>query len=98
MPFPKSVTDLLEDVDVVVVGVAHGPARGVLLGLLRRGGVDEAAVAVGPLLVLVVALALQNLERMEIILRNDELWRDFCSQMALSILYSSYMFIIDLFD
>ena len=41
---------LLQDVDVVVVGVAHGPAGGVLLGLLARGRVDEAHVAVGPVL------------------------------------------------
>ena len=51
---------LLEDGDVVVVGVAHGPARGVLLRLLRRGRVDEAAVPVGPLLEGVEALALQE--------------------------------------
>ena len=51
---------LLEDGDVVVVGVAHGPARGVLLRLLRRGRVDEAAVPVRPLLEGVEALALQE--------------------------------------
>ena len=39
---------LLQDVDVVVVGVAHGPAGGVLAGLLAARGVHEAAVAVGP--------------------------------------------------
>ena len=49
---------LLEDVHVVVVGVAHGPARRVLLRLLRRRRVDEAAVAVRPLLEGVEALAL----------------------------------------
>ena len=49
---------LLEDVDVVVVGVAHGPARRVLLRLLRRRRVDEAAVTVGPLLEGVEPIAL----------------------------------------
>jgi hypothetical protein len=44
-----SQTALLQDVDVVVVGVAHGPARGVPLGVLVVGAVDQAAVAVGPL-------------------------------------------------
>lgn len=40
---------LLEDVAVVVVGVAHGPAAQVALGLLLVAAVDEAHVAVGPL-------------------------------------------------
>ncbi len=44
-----SQAGLLEDVDVVVVGVPHGPPGGVLLGLLAGQRVDEAAVAVGPL-------------------------------------------------
>ena len=51
---------LLEDVHVVVVGVAHRPPGRVLLRLLRRRRVDEAAVAVGPLLEGVEALALQK--------------------------------------
>lgn len=42
-------TGLFEDVDVVVVCVAHGPARGVAASLLVVGPVDAAAVAVGPL-------------------------------------------------
>ena len=45
---------LLEDVHVVVVGVPHRPARSVPLGLLALWGVDEAAVAVGPLFPTVV--------------------------------------------
>lgn len=49
---------LLEDGDVVVVGVAHRPSRSVLLGLLRGRGVDEAAVALGPLLVEVETLGM----------------------------------------
>lgn len=40
---------LLEYVHVVIVGVPHGPARRVSLGLLGVGGVDQATVAVGPL-------------------------------------------------
>lgn len=40
---------LLEDVAVVVVGVAHGPAAQVALRLLLVAAVDEAHVAVGPL-------------------------------------------------
>lgn len=40
---------LLEDAGVVVVGVAHGPAAQVALGLLLVASVDEAHVAVGPL-------------------------------------------------
>ena len=47
---------LLQDADVVVVGVPHGPAGGVLLGLLGRRGVDEATVALGPLLEGVITL------------------------------------------
>ncbi len=39
---------LLEDVDVVVVGVAHGPAAGVAPRLVHIGGEDVAAVAVRP--------------------------------------------------
>ena len=39
---------LLEDVAVVVVGVAHGPAAQVALGLLLVAAVDEAHIAVGP--------------------------------------------------
>ncbi len=39
----------------MVVGVAHGPAGGVLLGLLAVDRVDEATVAVGPVLVQVQA-------------------------------------------
>ena len=40
---------LLEDVDVVVVGVAHGPAAAVPLRLVEAAGEDVAAVAVRPL-------------------------------------------------
>ena len=40
---------LLEDVDVVVVCVPHGPAAGVTLGLLAVGGEHEPAVAISPL-------------------------------------------------
>lgn len=40
---------LLEDVAVVVVGVAHGPAAQVALRLLLVAAIDEAHVAVGPL-------------------------------------------------
>ena len=40
---------LLEDVAVVVVGVAHGPAAQVALRLLLLAAVDEAYVAVRPL-------------------------------------------------
>lgn len=40
---------LLQDVDVVVVGVPHGPAAGVTLGLLTVGGEHESAVTVSPL-------------------------------------------------
>lgn len=40
---------LLEDVTVVVVGVAHGPAAQVALGLLLVAAVDEAHVAIRPL-------------------------------------------------
>lgn len=39
---------LLQYVDVVVVGIPHGPAGGVPLGLLVVGSVDEPAVTVGP--------------------------------------------------
>lgn len=35
-----SQAGLLEDVDVVVVGVAHGPTAGVSLGLFTRRRVD----------------------------------------------------------
>lgn len=41
---------LLEDLAVVVVGVAHGPAAEVSLGVLLLAGVDEPHVAVGPFL------------------------------------------------
>ena len=41
---------LLEDVDVVVVGVAHGPVAHVLARLLALLAVDVLAVTVGPLL------------------------------------------------
>ena len=43
-------TRLLEDVDVVVVGVAHGPVAHVLARLLALLAVDVLAVTVGPLL------------------------------------------------
>ena len=41
---------LFQDVDVVVVGVSHGPARGVLLCLLAVRRVNVPAVTVGQLL------------------------------------------------
>lgn len=40
---------LLEDVAIVVVGVAHGPATQVALSLLLLAAVDEAHVAIRPL-------------------------------------------------
>lgn len=40
---------LLEDVAIVVVGVAHGPAAQVALSLLLLAAVDEAHVTIGPL-------------------------------------------------
>lgn len=40
---------LLEDVAIVVVGVAHGPAAQMALSLLLLAAVDEAHVAIGPL-------------------------------------------------
>jgi hypothetical protein len=43
----------------VVVCVSHGPARRVLLGLLGRRRVDEATVAVGPVLIQVQTLGLE---------------------------------------
>ena len=43
-----SETRFLEYVDVVVVGVPHGPAGSVLAGLVTGGRVHKAAVAVGP--------------------------------------------------
>lgn len=48
-----SQAGLLEDVHIVVVGVPHGPARGVPLGLLAAGRVHQATVTVRPLLPLV---------------------------------------------
>ena len=39
----------LEDVDVVVVGVPHGPPAGVALGLLAPSRENVSAVTVGPL-------------------------------------------------
>jgi len=39
---------LLEDVDVMVVSVSHGPARGVAAGFLAPRRQDEAAMAVSP--------------------------------------------------
>lgn len=41
---------LLEDLAVVVVGVAHSPAAEVSLSILLLAGVDEPHVAVGPFL------------------------------------------------
>lgn len=41
---------LLEDLAVVVVGVAHGPAAEVSLRVLLLAGVDEPHVAIGPFL------------------------------------------------
>lgn len=40
---------LLEDVAIVVVGVAHGPATQVALRLLLVAAIDEAHVAIRPL-------------------------------------------------
>ena len=37
---------LLEDADVVVVGVPHGPPRGVFLGLLAFRRIDEPVVII----------------------------------------------------
>ena len=42
-------TGFLEDVDVVVVGVPHGPPAGVALGLLAPSRENVSAVTVGPL-------------------------------------------------
>jgi len=41
---------LLQDLAVVVVGVAHGPAAEVPLRVLLLAGVDEPHIAVGPFL------------------------------------------------
>lgn len=41
---------LLQDLAVVVVGVAHGPATEVSLRVLLVAGVDEPHVAIGPFL------------------------------------------------
>ena len=46
----NSEARLLEDVDVVVVGVPHGPAGRVLLRLLAAGRIHEAAMSIGPFL------------------------------------------------
>ena len=48
-----SETGLLEDENVMVVGVPHGPAAAVSSGVDRAGGVCSLAVIVGPLLPLV---------------------------------------------
>lgn len=49
---------LLQDLAVVVIGVAHGPAAQVPLCILLLAGVDEAHVAVRPLLEGIEALGL----------------------------------------
>jgi len=43
-------TALLQYVDVVVVGVPHGPTAGMLLGILTLGGVDQATMSIGPII------------------------------------------------
>jgi len=40
---------LLQDVHIVVVGVAHGPTAGMFPGLIALDGIDEPAVSVGPI-------------------------------------------------
>ena len=52
-------TRLLEDVHVVVVGVPHGPAGGVLLGLLARGRVHKATMSIRPIFKHIVAIGLR---------------------------------------
>lgn len=49
-----SEAGLLEDMNVVIVGVPHGPSGGVALGLLRVWRVDEATVTVSPFLPAVI--------------------------------------------
>ena len=48
-----SETRLFEDLYLVVVGVAHGPAAGVAPGLLARLAVHRLAVSVRPVAVIV---------------------------------------------
>ena len=60
-------TGLLEDVDVVVVGVPHGPARAVLFGLFTAFTVDKSAMAIRPLLPHVKAQF-----RLKILIKGDE--------------------------
>lgn len=54
---------LLEDLAVVVVGVAHGPAAEVPLRVLLLARVDEPHVAIGPLLEGVEVLGLLQRDR-----------------------------------
>lgn len=51
---------LLQDVYVVVVGVAHRPARGVFLGLLAEWRVHEATVAIRPVLKVIKLAGVQD--------------------------------------
>lgn len=50
-----SQTRLLEDVDVVVVGVPHGPTAGVTSRLLAVWGIDVPRVAIRPLVEVIIS-------------------------------------------
>lgn len=56
-------TGFLEDLDVVVVGVAHGPAGAVPPGLLAVRPVHEPDVAVHPVVELIIAGHLDHIVR-----------------------------------
>ena len=63
----NSETGFLEDVDVVVVGVSHGPTTRVSSSLLGISGVDKLTVTIRPVLELV---SIQHLQSHYIPLKN----------------------------